>query len=145
MENKHTALAPLHRLIGEWRTEGTVFSAEGKPEMTVKGTDTYQWLPGDYFVLHIADVLMGDNKSYTHEIIGHDAKAGDFTMQYFNNAGESGMMTATVKDEQWEILGDALRFRGGFSENDTVFSGIWERLEAGKNWVLFIKIRLVKK
>lgn len=134
----------LNKFVGRWDTKGKLVSRDNNPETQISGTDTYEWLPGEFFLLHKADVLIGKDRSQTFEIIGFDSEKKVYTMQHYNNKGESGFMTATCTDENWKFQGEGLRFTGGFKNNDKEFSGTWEQSGDGKTWTEFIYIRLTR-
>jgi hypothetical protein len=144
MEDKSLEYDQLNRFVGKWKTTGRIPASGENPEIKVSGSDTYEWLPGGFFLLHKVDVLLGDDKNETIEIIGFDKERKLYTMQHYDNKGNSGFMTADYKDEVWTFLGDNLRFRGGFKEQDTEFSGVWEQSSNGKDWTHFMEIRLTK-
>lgn len=54
-------------------------------------------------------------------------------------------MTATYENEVWVFQGEALRFTGGFKNEDNEFSGIWEQLTNGQNWTHWMDIKLIKE
>ena len=142
--NKDLAYEQLGKFAGRWNTEGRVVATNGAPEIRVFGTDTYEWLPGGFFLLHKVDVLIGDEKNETLEIIGFDEHAEKYTMQHYDNNGNSGFMTATCEEEVWTFIGEGLRFTGGFKNDDEEFSGIWEQSPDGKIWTHFMDIKLNK-
>jgi len=144
MENQGVEYMNLNRFAGRWKTVGRIFQTELTPEIKINGTDTYEWLPGNFFLLHIADVLVGDEKNYTLEIIGFDKLLAQYTMQYYDNYGDSGFMVAAVDKDTWTFVGGSLRFKGGFSNNDLEFSGIWEQSADGDEWEEFMEIKLSK-
>jgi hypothetical protein len=144
IENKETAYNHLGRFAGQWTTEGQVLPSANKAGIEVKGTDTYEWLPGGFFLLHKVDVKIGEEKVQTLEIIGFDESANHYTMQHYDNKGNAGLMTATLMDNLWIFRGESLLFKGGFSKEDTVFSGVWEQLNSEKVWVPYMNIRLVR-
>ena len=144
MENKAIAFGHLNKFAGRWHTEGVVLPTAKHAAIEVKGTDTYEWLPGNFFLLHKVDVLMGDDHVQTLEVIGFDESANHFTMQSYDNKGNSTLMTATHVDDLWIFKGESLLFRGKFSENDTVLSGVWEQLNHEKVWAPYMNIKLVK-
>lgn len=144
MDDHQKAYDQLGKLIGRWNTEGHIPAYGQTPATTVKGTDTYEWLPGGFFVLHTADVFIGNERSQTLEVIGFDKVRKHFTMQYYNNKGEAGSMTGTAINGLWTFKGDNLRFKGGFNSQENVFSGIWEQSSDGKTWTHFMNIKLVK-
>ena len=137
-------LVELNKFIGQWKTEGKILATDTTPEIIISGTDTYKWLPGEFFLVHTVDVLMGNDKNKTLEIIGFDKQTGNYTMQYFDNKGNSGLMTATVENGIWTFVGDSLKFIGSFKNNDKEFSGIWQQSKDGKNWNHFMDIKLIK-
>ncbi len=144
MENRGVEYMNLNRFAGRWNTVGRIFQTELTPEIKISGTDTYEWLPGNFFLLHIADVLVGDEKNYTLEIIGFDKSLAQYTMQYYDNYGDSGFMVAAVDNDTWTFVGGSLRFKGGFSNNYLQFSDIWEQSADGDEWDEFMEIKLIK-
>lgn len=135
----------LSRFVGRWNTEGKIHTTNTTPEMKITGTDMYEWLPGEYFLLHKVDVWVGDDKNETFEVIGFDQRIGKYTMQHYDNKGNSGTMTATYENEVWTFQGETLRFTGGFKNNDKEFSGIWEQRSKEKDWTHWMDIKLRKE
>ncbi|MBB2148659.1 DUF1579 family protein [Pedobacter gandavensis] len=136
MRKNEEAFNQLSKFIGSWDTEGTIPSSSQAPEIKIIGTDTYEWIVDGFFVLHQADVTIGKDTSKTHEIIGYDSLNQHYTMQHYDNQGNSGLMTATVHHNSWTFTGDSLRFKGGFNEIGDVFSGVWEQLRDDKTWFI---------
>ena len=134
----------LARFVGFWQTEGRIIATESSPEIKISGTDTYEWLPGEFFLLHKVDVRMGDTHNQTLEIIGFDKAKNEFTLQHYDNEGNSGFMTGMYADHVWIFLGEDLKFTGGFKNDDKVFSGIWEKSTNGNEWTHFMDITLSK-
>jgi hypothetical protein len=94
--------------------------------------------------LHKVDVFVGDDKNNTFEIIGFDKKLNAYTMQHYDNKGNSGFMTAIYQNGLWTFLGETLRFSGGFKNDEKEFSGVWEQTSDGKNWKHFMDIKLTR-
>lgn len=134
----------LNRFAGKWETKGRIPSSETSPEIIIMGTDTYEWILDGFYLLHKADVLIGDEKNETFEIIGFDNETGKYIMQFFNNKGESGYMSGHHEKETWKFQGEALRFTGGFKNDNNEFSGIWEILNEHKKWIHFMDINLIR-
>jgi hypothetical protein len=105
----------------------------------------YEWLPGKFFLLHTADVIVGNDRSQTHEIIGFEKARNAIVMRYYDNRGDTGEMIATIKDNSWTFQGKSLRFTGEFSQNDSIFSGVWEQSTDGVNWAHYMDIQLAKR
>ena len=142
--NRQIALNRLNSFVGQWKTEGKILPRDSRPEIKVSGTDTYEWLPGNFFLLHKVSVSIGDERNETTEIIGFDQQSGNFTMQHYDNKGNSGFMTATCDEDRWIFTGDSLKFTGGFHKGEHAFSGTWEQLTDGK-WSHFMEIHLIKQ
>ncbi len=141
---KAEELLQLRRFVGRWNTKGVLRTSDKMHGEIVTGTDTYEWLAGEYFLLHKADVYIGKEKNQTYEIIGFDNKIGKFTMQHYDSKGSTGLMLAECKKDDWEFIGDDLRFRGGFKNDDKEFSGIWEQRTKDSNWEIFMDITLIR-
>lgn len=137
-------LEDLGRFVGTWHTEGRLLPTQNNPEILIKGTDTYEWLPGGFFLLHKADVLVGNERNQTFEIIGLDKSNRFFTMNYYDSQGNSGFMKATCNNRDWNFLADDLRFTGSFDNNGAILSGIWEASTGADTWNHFMDINLVK-
>jgi len=144
MVNKGIEYEYLNKFAGRWNTEGKIPSSETSPEINISGTDTYEWILGGFFLLHKADVIIGNEKSETFEVIGFDKESGKYNMQHFNNQGNSGFMSAYCENGTWIFQGETLRFRGGFKKDNKEFSGIWEISNDHKNWTHFMDIKLTK-
>lgn len=143
MENKEE-YQELQKFVGLWNTVGVIPATSESPEIKVLGTDSYEWLPGGFFLLHKVNVLVGDDRNETFEVIGYDKQAKHFTLQHYDNKGGSGKMIGKVNDGVWTFLGDTLRFKGGFKNEGKEFSGVWEQSDDGSHWAHFMNITLKK-
>lgn len=131
------------KLLGQWKTEGTILRDLHKPAQKFSGTDTYELILDGFYILHRADVLMGDVRSETVELIGFDESTQQAYFEYYNNYGVSGKMTGHLEDNELEIIGDDLRFDGWLSKNYDTLTGVWDRFE-DNNWIRFLEIKLTK-
>lgn len=145
MKKNDEAYHQLSKFIGNWHTEGIIPASKNAQEIKIIGTDTYEWIVDGCFLLHKADVSIGNDHSKTHEVIGYNPLNHQYTMQHYDNQENSGFMTATVHGNNWTFNGDNLQFKGGFNEDGDVFSGIWEQLTDTKTWVHLMDIKLSKK
>jgi len=144
MENNRIENTEFRKLIGKWKTEGQMLATKNNPEMKITGTDTYELILGGFFILHKADVLMGNKKSQTHEIIGVDKTQDQATLEHYDNKGSSGKMTGSLENGELKINGDKLRFKGQFNNSENEIVGIWEKLTEQSNWVEFLKMDFTK-
>ena len=144
--NTAGASAELKRLdifVGEWETTGEIKATANSPATILRGTDTYKWLPGEYFMIHLVDVKMGEEQVYSTEIIGYDPLTKKYSMHYYGYKGKTGMMHASVADNTWRFTGETERFTGSFNDPGDLMSGYWERLE-NSEWKFWMDIQLKK-
>ncbi len=132
------------KLIGKWKTEGRILSTDENSELQITGTDTYELILGGYFILHKADVLMGNENSQTFEIIGLDETNNQATFEYYNNHGSLGKMLGTLKNNELKIIGKELRFQGQLNDSENKINGTWEKLDNQMNWKKFLEMKLTK-
>jgi hypothetical protein len=130
------------RLIGIWKTEGTIFTDKGNSKLV--GTDSYELILDGHFILHKADVSMGGETSQTFEIISLDSTAGKAKMQYFNAKGESGVMISSLTDNVYKIAGEKLKFEGFINDENTLISGKWFLQGSNNEWIEYIELKLRK-
>lgn len=144
MKNNLIKNTDFSKLVGKWKTDGRILETEKSPELAITGTDTYEIILGGFFLLHAADVVMGEEKSQTHEIIGMGEFNDEIILQHYNNKGSSGHMTATLKNGELKIKGEGLQFKGSFCNNETEISGVWQKISDHKKWIDYLTIRFTK-
>lgn len=122
-------LKPLEPLVGRWRTSGRTVT---EPIIEISGSDVYEWLD-DGFLVHHADVLMGDERSRTIELIGDPDPAGEsFVMRAFDSTGAFTTMRATVDGNVWTFAGEGAR--AFLTVGADQMSARWERQEDDGAW-----------
>lgn len=89
------------KLIGIWKTEGTILTAKDNPKLV--GVDSYEFILNGNCILHKADVKMGNEKSETLEIIALDNSTEKGRMQYYNSKGESGILTSSLTENNLKL------------------------------------------
>ncbi len=131
------------RLIGVWKTSGTVKSDQG--DLTLSGIDSYELVLDGNFILHKADVKMGNEHSETVEMIHSAGSLDQATMQYFNSRGEDGKMTSSIIDNEFTIIGNGLKFKGTIDKHDTLVIGKWYSKGESETWNEFIELKLERQ
>ncbi|TDE36493.1 DUF1579 family protein [Actinomadura sp. 6K520] len=122
--------ARLDPLVGSWRTAGRTVSG---PAVEISGTDTYEWMTGGAFLLHRADVRMGDEELEVIEMIGpYDPVTGTWPMRSFDSRGAFGTMHATVDDDVWTFA--SATERATLTVTGSTMAARWERAENGSDW-----------
>jgi hypothetical protein len=51
----------LAALVGRWRTSGWTRATADAPALQIAATDTYEWLPGRFALLHSVDAHVGQS------------------------------------------------------------------------------------
>jgi hypothetical protein len=139
----------LGALVGRWRSEGHIV---GDPPVPITGTDTYEWLPGGFFLVHHVDVVIGDQRLQAIELLGeYDPATDAFTARAYDNLGSVTVMRARV-DEQgvWRFTGGgdvaavarpasaeaggAVRSTLTISPDQASMRARWERSDDGASW-----------
>jgi hypothetical protein len=144
MKQDHQELTLLQPFVGKWTTTGKIYATTTKPETKINGYDTYEWLPGGKMLLHKVNVYLGTERVQSSELISYDKLTGNFKMQYIGPQGKQDTLIALVDDQRLTFIGKKLRFNGNFSNDHTEITGNWEQSDNGKDWKMYMEIRLVK-
>jgi hypothetical protein len=135
-----------HKLMGvfagRWRTEGQTVATKDAPSMKIAGTDTYEWLPGEFFMIHHVDVRMGPDEAKTLEVIGYDVATNTYRTTFFDNLGNTGSYQATVDHDVWTFQGVA--DRATLTIRDNTMKAHWERSDDGVHWQDWMHITLTR-
>lgn len=132
------------RLIGKWNTEGRILTNQNDSESKIIGTDSYEFILNGNFILHKADVLMGNVRSETYEIIALENPNEKVKMQYFNSEGENGIMFGSLNGNDFRIESKNLRFKGIISSDNTIINETWQQLFEENIWYDFLEMKLSK-
>jgi hypothetical protein len=95
---RHQALSVL---IGKWINEGHTIATAEIPPVPIRTSDTYEWAPGGFFVVHCAFGKIGDTSVGGVEILGADGDAYQST--FYDSFGN-------VHRSRVEIEGDVIRW-----------------------------------
>jgi hypothetical protein len=132
----------LDFLIGKWNTNGTVEATGTTPATTFKGTDTYEYVLDEQFILHTVDVLMGGQRVKTLELIGINKERQEFVLNAFDNSGGTGKMTALLVDGVLHISDENMRSRLTVVDPYRKMAAVWEKSADGKNWEHWMTLEL---
>ncbi|MBD8498619.1 DUF1579 family protein [Paenibacillus arenosi] len=137
-------LTNLNVFVGKWRTEGIVKDRTSGSTIRLRATDTYEWLPGGFFLIHHVDGHIGVAEVKAIEIIGFDEASQMYFTHSFDNQGSRGNYQANLLDAVWTITGTSERFSGIFSDNFNTLSGRWELLNESSEWEHWMDITLTR-
>jgi hypothetical protein len=138
----------LDVFVGKWHTTGEVVAP--KPVLKIDVIDTYEWLPGDYCLMHAADGLIGNDKIHSIEIIGYDASRKMYFAPFFDDQGGAGWEEIQVEDNVWTWHGKNVmgvkhhRCIAVVSDDGHSVKALHERSEDDKNWELWMDVTLNK-
>jgi len=139
----------LGALVGRWRSEGHVIA---DPPVPVIGTDIYEWLPGQFFLVHHVDVMVGDQTVRAIEMIGeYDPATDSYSCRAYDNEGAVTTMRASVDGSGvWTFTGGgdvasaalddsaaplaAVRSTLTIAPDGRRMTAKWERSEDGSTW-----------
>jgi hypothetical protein len=139
-------LKRLDALVGEWRTEWYVTSDDGKP-LTLHGVDTYEWMPGEFFLVHHTYVRMGNYDYNVMQVIGnYDTSSQTYSTHSFDSKGVEMSMHARVNDDNsWMFEGEKQRTRLVLSDDGQSMTYHWEQLNDGSDWQPWMEMQLTKE
>lgn len=135
-------LRRLQVFVGRWKTTGEILGGPTSPAAKLKAVDTYEWLPGGFFLLHRADARVGSQRVQLIEIIGAGANGALVTWS-FDDQGNVGEYRASLRGGVWKIHGKSERFNGKFSKDRRTLTGTWER-RRGSKWTPWMEITLTR-
>ena len=138
----------LDVFIGSWRTDGATIATARAPAVPIHSSDIYEWLPGDYFVVHRWSGQAGDAEVHGLEVIGYYRASGNYKTHFFDNDGNSGSEQLTVRDRTWTWLGRLVmgsswhRCTSVVSEDGRTMTARHEQSADGKTWTPWMDVTL---
>lgn len=136
----------LDVLVGKWKTTGEVRASSTTPASTIVGTDSYEWVLNNFFLLHRVDVQIGHQKVEAIELIGDYQAAGQtYSMRSFDNQGQFATMAAKLnQDGTFSFTGETQRTTLTIHDGGQHMEAHWERLADNSTWVAWMDLDLVK-
>ena len=135
------SLSSFAGIIGNWKSSGEVLQP-GVDPMLINGTDTYEWVLADFFILHRVNVMMGKEQVEVIELIGGEDENG-IPMRSFTNKGEFETMYASVNgDGTFLFNGNNIRSILKI-HSELKMTADWER-KTGDLWIPWMKMEFAK-
>lgn len=122
---------------GNWKTTGQ--TTDGTK---VEATDTYEWLPGGWFLLHKWDAVIGENKSSGIEILGYDIEKKSFHSRFYDDQGNTDTYAIQHVNGVWTFERAGERSTVNVSEDGNTLTVLWETSEDGKSWKSWMNVVL---
>ena len=145
---EHLALGVF---IGRWRTLGDVAASASTPATKVDSIDTYEWYPGEFFLIHHADSKVGEDRIRSLEVIGFDPARQHYLASFFDSTGGSGIEELRRDGATWTWRGSNVmgvkqhRCVAVVSDDQRTIRARHEKSEDGKNWAPWIDVTLTKQ
>jgi hypothetical protein len=137
--------------LGRWHTTGDVAATVSTPAVRVDSIDTYEWYPGEYFLIHHADSNVGDDNIKSLEVMGFDPKQQRYFASFFDSTGGSGIEELRRSGATWTWRGSNVmgvkehRCIAVVSDDRRTIRARHEKSDDGKNWELWIDVTLAKE
>ena len=137
------ALAHEHLkvFIGRWHAEGESY-AVGQTKIDPRGSiekwdsdETYEWLPGQFFVIQTWDAKTGANPFKGTAIINWDEKYQHYMTRSYENHGFVRDYVTSVDGKTWTFTGDTERARIEFTDGGDTQKITWEWRQPGEDWL----------
>ena len=144
-DTKHPELAKIDFLIGTWKTQGVVLGNNTVPEVHFEGTDTYEWVCGGSFILHTVDVLMGNERINTIEVVGFDRAYNNYSFRSFDSNGNFLKMHGSFNDTgAFVVITENMRSTLTVNQPGKMMSAFWEQSKDGDIWEPWMSLTLAK-
>jgi hypothetical protein len=147
-QKKHRELGVF---VGRWHTIGDVAASASTPAAKVDSIDTYEWYPGEFFLIHHADSKVGEDRIHSLEVIGFDPAQQRYLASFFDSTGGSGIEELRRDGATWTWRGSNVmgvkehRCIAVVSDDRKTIRARHEKSEDGKNWAPWIDVTLQKQ
>jgi Protein of unknown function (DUF1579) len=134
--------------LGTWHTTGEVAAAASTPAARVDAIDTYEWYPGEFFLIHHADGRVGDEVIKSIEIMGYDPERQCYFAPFFDSSGGFGTEDIHLNGNTWTWRGSNVmgvrehRCIAVVSEDGKTVRARHEKSEDGEHWALWMDVTL---
>ena len=81
----------LEVFLGKWINQGEAKASAYGPAGRITAAETFEWLPGGFFMIHRSEGRQGTNEVNWIEILGYDIRKKIYTTHTFDNFGNSAL------------------------------------------------------
>jgi hypothetical protein len=142
----------LEVFLGKWNLEGQQYDGLVGSAAKIAAVETYEWLPGRFFLVHHFDGQVGDGDAACIEIIGYDASSRTYPAHTFYNNGQANEWQGHEHEGIWTFTGDwpmadesmKVRCTIVFSNAGNVRTGKWDYSSDGSKWQTFWDVKARK-
>lgn len=126
----------LAAFVGSWEVEGhNAEAAPDAPSTPVRGTETYTWLEGEYFLEVRWNRRFGAHRHTGLCVIGFDSEAHRYVSRSFDNLGFAPRYDVTVEEGVLRYAGPRERGVVTLDADGQRWTQEWERSDDGRVWI----------
>ena len=140
----------LDVFVGKWQTEGLSYgsgqSKENPHDSAVRwvGAETYEWLPGGFFLVNHFDAKIGNTAISGIEMVGYDAVSQSYPSQLFDSYGRILSGQRRIHDGVWSSsIGTEYRTTYAFRNEGNTLTSCWEWSD-GDDWFVLADLEGTK-
>ncbi len=127
--------------LGKWKMEGKQYEHPFGVAAKINVVESYEWLPGGFFIVHRFDGCRDKEEIACVEIIGYDVSLQSYSIYAFYNDGHTREWLLHEKDGVWTHTGEdkSMKFRctTEFSDKGNTKTSKWEYSTDGLKWETF--------
>lgn len=128
-------LKKLQVFAGKWIVEGQNLSgAPIAPDTEVAGVQTYDWLPGHFFLVGKWDRQFDNEEHIGIGMFGFDTENDEFILTNYDNMGFTRTYHVVSYRHIWKLTGEKERATIIFSSDGQTFIEDWEILTENYTW-----------
>ncbi|MFI7544662.1 DUF1579 family protein [Actinoplanes sp. NPDC049599] len=144
-------LKQLDYLVGTWKLSGMTEEGPMGPPAQMSGTETFEWLPGGFFLVHHWEGAIdmgprGTMPDVGYEFFDYDPETSKFRSHYFSSFGpyneEQSHYVGDFEDDKLVLVGPA-RYVRALQEDGSIKYDCDFPLPDG-TWVPFMHATLTK-
>ncbi|WP_280152194.1 DUF1579 family protein [Piscinibacter sp. XHJ-5] len=136
----------LDVFVGRWALSGHQQASPFGPAAEVAASESYEWLPGRFFLVHRFEGRVGAQPMACIEIAGYDDGAGCYRFHAFYNDGRTMQWNGREDGDTWVLEGAwpddsgrplKVRCTMWFIDDGHTRTARWEHSTDGVSWQTF--------
>jgi hypothetical protein len=141
----------LNVFVGKWHVEGVSFREEQTEKNILSGAaawvsdDSYEWMSGNYFLVHRWTTTNGNRAVRGMEVLGYDVNRQEFFSRVFDKSGNATRYKVVVEGETWLFAEPSTRYKVVFTNEGRQMNINWEWRQEGGDWFPWSNRIAIKK
>lgn len=130
---------PVHELlrafVGRWSITGTnLGGAPVAANSEVRGEESYEWLPGEFFLVGRWDRRFGDQRHVGVSVMGRGVQDPPHQAHHFDNLGDARTYALSASGRTLTFSGEQERAKYEIAEDGRTFRARWEIFKGVSRW-----------